>query len=61
MLKIRRKLTGTFARNTSLRTENALPSYVKGSRDKVRKLMRKTHKLMHYFIHSMRMYKQTIS
>jgi len=33
LLKIR-NLTGTFARNTSLRAENAAPSYIKGSNDK---------------------------
>jgi len=38
MLKIERNLTGTFARNTSLRTENALPSYIYGSSEKNHKI-----------------------
>jgi len=41
MLKFERNLTGTFARNTSLRTENALPSYIDGSNEKSTKLKRK--------------------
>lgn len=32
ILKVQMKPTGTFARNTSLRTEYARPSYIKGSK-----------------------------
>jgi hypothetical protein len=34
ILMIRRKLTGTFARNTSLRIVNAFPSYIKDSNNR---------------------------
>lgn len=37
MLKIQTKLTGTFARNTSLRVVNALPSYIKGKMEESQK------------------------
>jgi len=34
MLRIEENLTGTFARKTSLRTENARDSYIDGSNEK---------------------------
>lgn len=56
MLKIQSNLTGTFARNTSLRAENAAPSYIKGSNDK-KKIEEEKQRLINYFIQSMIMYK----
>jgi len=60
MLKIQRKLTGTFARNTSLRTDNAFPAGRKGSNDKTTKLNWKTviNILIYDFIQSTTMLKK---
>lgn len=60
MLKIQSNLTGTFARNTSLRAENAAPSYIKGSNDK-KKIEEEKQRLINYFIQSMIMYKKSNS